>query len=288
MKKILLYVAVALVSVALAGCSAEQGTNPGSDGHPQMTIYQYAPERPLDADEGVRLRLASNGKVTEFYYLFELLSEKEAFLSSNSREAYMARVKTAGIRESVPESGIFEVSKGEMPNRYAISVVAVGSGQEYMTESVYNGVAWVDVVTGTYHFTILSGRSMTPPSKATLLQVDANDPTLYRFKNLFAENYSLKFRTLNLTGSDSQGEYKFCRIPVQDTPFTFTTGGVTYPVSVRDIGYWQGDDGFITEGGYESGLYTTGPVNSMFLLPQWFVAAGSLGYDYDEFVADTE
>ena len=73
----------------------------------------------------------------------------------------------------------------------------------------------------------------------------------------------------------------FFRIPEQKLPFTYSTYG---NVSIRDVGFWQGDDAYVTENGYESGIYADG---SCFICAQYYVSAGSLGLAmYDYFVAD--
>lgn len=73
----------------------------------------------------------------------------------------------------------------------------------------------------------------------------------------------------------------FFRIPEQKLPFTYSTYG---NVSIRDVGFWQGDDAYVTENGYESGIYADG---SCFICEQYYVSTGSLGLAmYDYFVAD--
>jgi hypothetical protein len=97
---------------------------------------------------------------------------------------------------------------------------------------------------------------------------------------VFGTGYHMKINLLDLKGKKSGREYTFFRVPVADTPFTYGDYGA---VSVRDIGYWQSNDAFITEGGYESGMYAD---YSCFIYIQYFVSAGNLGYDYDYFVPD--
>ena len=55
------------------------------------------------------------------------------------------------------------------------------------------------------------------------------------------------------------------------------------PINVRDVGYWQGNDAFVTEKGFESCLYED---YRCFMYAQYYVSKGSLGYNCDEFVPD--
>ena len=120
------------------------------------------------------------------------------------------------------------------------------------------------------------GQSSAP----TTLQVCTTDPTLYRFKDVFGEGYSLKINLIDKTATDSQGTYQFFRVPSTLTPYTYSSYG---NISISDIGYWQGDDTFVTDNGYESGMYAN---HNCFIMVVYTVSAGYLGYGYDEFIAD--
>ena len=65
-----LYAALAVVSaIALAACSDDEGTDPGHDSAPAVTIYSYTPGSGYNADEDVKIRIAPNSKVKDIYYL---------------------------------------------------------------------------------------------------------------------------------------------------------------------------------------------------------------------------
>jgi hypothetical protein len=87
----------------------------------------------------------------------------------------------------------------------------------------------------------------------------------------------MKINLLDLTGRDADGEYTFFRVPVAETPFQYGAYGA---VSVRDVGYWRGDDAYVTEDGYESGMYAD---YTCFVLVQYF---GSRSIGYDMFAPD--
>jgi hypothetical protein len=173
-----------------------------------------------------------------------------------------------------------EIVNDTLAGIYSITAVGVSKNGEIgkAFDFTFIGLEWTTLATGTYYF--FNSSRIGISSNPTTLQVCTTDDKLYRFKDVFAAGYSLKINLLELTGNDSQGTYTFFRVPVTATPFTYGSYGA---VSVRDIGYWQNDDTWITEAGYESGMYAD---YYCFILVQYFVSGGSLGYDYDEFVPD--
>lgn len=92
----------------------------------------------------------------------------------------------------------------------------------------------------------------------------------------------MKLNMLDLQGQDESGTYRFFRVPEMATPLSVRlTDGNSYQLSVMDIGYWQGDESFVTAGGYESGMYEDG---YCFVCVAYTVSAGTLVYGYDYFV----
>ncbi len=290
MRKIFLYFAtITLSALALTGCREELGSTPGSDGYALVTPYAYAPvDATLNPDENAALRLFSNGKAKEFYYYAELLEDKADFIDSNGEQAYKDRVVSQGTKMTVPANGLSETVVSGLAGYYAISVVALNSSgkQGPMTEVVFYGLSWTDVVDGTYTFGFLADQGVRPENVPTTLQVADQDPTIYRFKDIFAPGFGLKVALLDQTGSDADGTFTYTRIPNQSTGLEYGARG---PLSVRDVGYWQGNDSFITEGGYHSGIYfdENGDVTYASLLPAWYISEGTLSYQtYDEFVPE--
>lgn len=288
MKKYILYTLWAAISVlALAACSDDEGTDPGTDGAPVVTIYKYSPVAPYNSDEDITLRFATNGKVRELYYFAEKKADKDAFIATNGEQAYADRVVSEGSKAAdLGENPDFETTLTGMQGLYAITAVAVGHNNARRAyEAEFLGLQWEDVVSGTYKFGILSQMGLQPVP--TMLQICTSDDTLYRFKDVFGEGSSMKLVTLpDYEGKDDDGKYVFCRVPNMSTPYEHPTYGV---IGVRDIGYMTGDLSNITEGGYESGLYLEGPnKNAAFICVQYYVSAGSLGYDYDFFTPDAD
>lgn len=285
MKRYIHILAMALFSLMLSSCVEKLGTDPDNDPAPKATIYQYAPGAGYNSDEDVAVRFVSNGKAAKIYYLVELAADKEAYIEANGEDAYIQKVISEGTEIPSESLSSHNVILTGMAGTYSISAVAAAGSQHVLSESVFYGLTWSTVSTGTYEFGILSQMGLSPVP--TELQVCESDPTLYRFKDVFKPGYSLKIVLLpNLTKKDDYGTYTFARIPVQDTGFVLGENG---PIGVRDIGYWQGDDSYVTAGGYESCFYTDGSDKGyVYVCAQYYVAAGSLGFDYDTYVPDAE
>lgn len=275
--------AVLFVSAAFMSCTEEEGTEPGNDSAPSIIVYQYATSRPNNPDNDVLVRFAANNKTEAAYYLVEKTEEKEARLSSLGEEGYKDYVVSNGTKiNGISGASNADVTITDLYGAYTISAVAVGGNAKSMSETTFTGLDWEDVVTGTYYYralkNLISYLGLT--SSSTVLQVCKTDATLYRLKDVFGTGYSLKLNLIDYQGSDDDGEYQFFRVPVTETPFTYGNYGA---VSLRDIGYWQGSDSYVTDYGYESGMYSD---YSCFLCVQYFVSAGHLGYGYDYFIPD--
>ena len=285
MKRYIHILAMALFSLMLSSCVEKLGTEPGNDPGPKATIYQYAPGSEYNSDEDVAVRVVTNGKAEKVYYFVELMSDKKDFIDKNGEDAYIKRVLSEGTQVPSESLNAYDVMLTGMAGTYSISAVAVAGSQNVLSESVFYGLSWSTVSTGTYEFGVLSQMGLAPVP--TELQVCDTDPTLYRFKDVFKPGYSLKIVLLpDLTKEDDYGTYTFARIPAQETGYSLGENG---PIRVRDIGYWQGDDSYVTEGGYESCFYTDGPEKGyVYVFAQYYVAAGNLGYDYDVYVPDAE
>ena len=84
----------------------------------------------------------------------------------------------------------------------------------------------------------------------------------------------------DLVGEDEGGVYTFFR--VKDQMISEFQGNKVY---VRDIGYWQGDDKYVTDHGFESGMYED---YSCFIYIQCHIGSTNYGYGYDYFIPDEE
>ncbi len=278
MKRFIYGIFAVTVAFFMASCTEDLGTVPGNDAGPSVVVYQYAAARPANPDNDVVIRFATNNKTTALYYLVEKTDDKAAKIASEGVEAYSDYVLKNGVKvEGASGVSNTDIALSDLYGSYTITAVAVGEGNKRSAgETVFVGLDWADVAAGTYYFTVLGDLGLA--EAPTVLQVCTTDNTLYRFKDLFGEGYSIKINMLDIQGNDAGGAYQFFRVPAQETPLTYGDYGAIF---VRDIGYWQGDDSFVTEGGYESGMYEDG---SCFVFVQYYVTAGNLGYDYDYFV----
>lgn len=270
-----------LAAITLASCSDDEGTNPGSDSNPVITIYQYDATKPNNPDNDVVLRLAANSKTTEAWYIAEKTTEKEARIASLGESGYQDYVISNGTKiDGIDGTSNVDITLTDLYGAYTITIVAVNGGQKTSAETTFTGLEWEDVVAGTYRFGASPdlNEALGLTTVPTVLQICTTNDKLYRFKDVFGDGYSLKLNLIDIKGSDEDGEYQFFRVPIAETSYIFGNYGT---VSVRDIGYWQGNDAFVTENGYESGMYAN---YSCFVYIQYFVSGGNLGYGYDYFI----
>jgi hypothetical protein len=289
MKKYIYGLFVALLATAtMTSCVEDEGTEPGNDSNPAITIYQYKVSKPYNVDNDVSLRFAANNKTTEAYYLVEKTTDKDARIASLGNDAYMDYVVSNGTKLSeISGESVADAMLIDLYGEYTITAVAVGAGAKTSSATVFTGLDWADVAVGTYSFSsTIVGRTGVS-SSPTVLQVCTTDANLYRFKDICKNEegngkggYHLKINLIDQKDTDADGEYQFFRVPAQETSFTYGSYGA---VNVRDIGYWQGSDAWVTDNGYESGMYAD---HSCFIFVQYYVSGGSLGYNYDFFIPD--
>ncbi|MDR2125509.1 MAG: hypothetical protein LBP63_01595 [Prevotellaceae bacterium] len=295
MKKYIFRLFGALLAMAIiTSCSEEQGTIPGNDSNPAITVYQYNASKPFNVDNDVVIRFATNNQTTEAYYLVEKTIDKDARTASIGRYAYMDYVIANGTKiDGISGESVAEVTLTDLLGSYTVTAVAVNGSAKTSGSTVFAGLDWKTVTTGTYRFyyPTITGKASIP----TTLQVCTTNDRLYRFKDVFGTGYHMKINLLDLTGSDDNnkisghsGIYTFFRI--LETPTSFTYGDAGNAVSVRDIGYWQKNDAWVTEYGLESGMFED---YTCFICIQYFTEAGSIAYtgydgmnDYDEFIPD--
>lgn len=273
--------ALLMAAATITSCTEEAGTEPGNDSKPSVVLYKYEVSRPYNADNDVALRFAANSKTESVYYLMEKSSEQESHVSSMGEEGYWDYVVSNGTKvDGLSGASTADLTLTDLYGAYTITAVAVGGNQKAGASTTFTGLDWNDVVKGTYYFgaskNLIAAAGLT--ANPTTLQVCTTDATLYRFKDVFGEGYSMKIVLLpDYKATDADGEYTFFRVPRAETPYTYGSYGA---VGVRDVGYWQGSDAWVTDNGYESGMYAD---YSCFVCVQYFVSAGNIGYGYDFF-----
>lgn len=275
MKKYIYGLLVALVSVAMfTACSADEGTDAGTDSNAHVTLYSYTAPQPYDADCDAYIRVAANSATTEAYALAELASEKEANVAKLGESGYADYVVSNGKKlDEINGSSTQEVAFQNLPaGENVITIVAVGKGGKFASSVNFNSVTWSDVVAGTYSFGVKSINSVYAANTETTLQVCDNDSKSYRFKNLYGTGNHLLLTAVS-TGSDDDGEYTMFKITSQATALTYGSYGT---INVRDVAEWQNDDSYL-----DCVIYNDSHMGSFWV--QYFVTAGNLGYGYDTF-----
>lgn len=279
-----LYVLACLALVAtLASCEKDKyGTDAGNDSAPNVVLKAFSAELPNDPDCDAVVRFAANNVTTDVYYLAELKSQKEE--RNLSDEAYADYVVSNGTKLTVdknPFDGSY-VADAIIKNLYyenIITAVAVGKGEKTVSSIAFTGLKWNTLCTGTYTFVNSFSKGLVGATKGdVILQQQDADKTQYRLKNLFGLGQNLNFFTIGKTGSDKNGNYQFVRIKAQSTGLTHSKYGA---ISIRDIGYWQGDDTMVTDGGFESRLYED---YNCTIYSQYYVSVGNAGYQKEYFV----
>jgi hypothetical protein len=262
----------------MTSCTVEEGTVPGNDKEPNVVLYSYTVKKPYNEDNDIALRLAFNNQVESAYYLAEKASEKDSRVASMGEDGYMDYVVSNGTKIG-EVTGNTDLTLTDMYGKYAITIVAVNGAKKASASTEFTGLEWNDVVTGTYYFGVIP--AVTGESTSTTLQICTTDNTLYRLKDVFGKDSHMKIQLLpDYTATDDDGTYTYFRIPATETPFT--DAGTT--IGVRDIGYWQGSTAWITDNGYESGMYED--YNCFFYIQ--YYAAKSKGYKKEYFVPDVE
>ena len=269
----------------MTSCSEEDGTNPGNDSKPVVTIYKYDSSNSFDAgddydaDVDCCLRLAANSVSEAVYYIAEPTETYNANLAELGLEGYKNYVVSDGTKvEDLKGAGEYDLVLKNLKGAYTIAVVAVKGSTKTLSTTTFEGSNWETVAVGTYYFSVLGNLGLGN-AEGVQLQRLATDETTWRFTNVFGNGRHMNITMMpGYTGEDEDGEYNFFRVPSQQTGLSYGSYG---EISVRDIGYWQGDDAFVTVGGYESGMYED---YSCFIYVQYFVSAGSLGYNYDYFI----
>ena len=279
------FIAAVLVGLSFSSCIEKVGTEPGNDPLPAVIVYGYAPSSEYDSDTDQRIRFVSNGKVSKAAYIVEKAADKKSFIDSNGAAAYMDKVLREGTSISFSSDGVVETTVTNMTGDYEITAVASDGSQNTMRSVKFSGIPWDpnSAIKGTYYLARanIQGALGANAFPATL-QRHETDKTLFRIKDAFGSGSKITIRLMDKKGVDDDGySYTFFRIPEQATVFSYSSYGT---VSVRDVGYWQGDDSWVTDSGYESGMYDDG---YCFLCIQYYVTAGSLGLAmYDSFVPD--
>lgn len=287
MKKYIYTLIVLLAGVTfLSSCEKVEGTLPGNDTLPYAAVYTSAVTAPNDPDVDVAVRFAVNNATAELYYFAETQAKKEARnLPESEYPNYVIehgqKITDFKVNESDGASIADVVIKNLEGGENVISAVAVNGDAKTISAGSFFSYTWSDVCVGEYYFANATVANLAGAKSVTCtLQKNDFDDTKYRLIGPFGTSAKLPINLLpDYTGKDGGENYIFARVPDTATGLNHPSYG---SVGVRDIGYWQKNDAFITEGGYESEFFPDS--YHMWLYVQYYVSAGNLGYNYDEFV----
>lgn len=287
----------AFTAALFVACSADDGgATPGGDSQPVATMYSYATSLPYNVDNDIRIRLAVNDQVKELYIFAEKTEDFKTNLSELGEEGYKNYVIENGTKVDDLSENFVDTIFTDLYGEWTISGVTVSGGKKQLYQTTFLGLDWEDVVTGTYYPNILQKKELFD-NVSTTLQVCTTNDKLFRFENLYGEGYSMKFSVTDIQYEDEDGVYNIARVATHRTPLTYYYAPLDEygPVSFRDVGEWQGNDAFVTDYGYECGIYLpeNGGDYTAFFMLQFFASysAGTLnlGYNaYDFFIPDAE
>lgn len=279
MKKSAYILSIALLGLFAASCEVQEGTVPGSDGKPQVTIFQYTPSSEYNSDEDIKIRFVKNKQTTSAKFLVELTKDKAAAIETDGEKAYIEKVLSTGTDIVFTDEGIADTLFTGLANFYDITVVAINGGKKELCSSTFEGLAWKPGKKGTYYFGGARIQSdFGAASASTEIQQCESDSTLYRFKDLYAPGRSLKFK---LTDDDPEdtgtyGLIRYFRVERQSTPIVDPTYG---PIDVIDFGYSLGDKYFYD---YGYNCYKYDDDDYCVLQVRYLVSAGALVNAYGD------
>lgn len=267
------YMLLLAAAPMLWSCSDEMGENPGSDPDPVVTIYTYEPtEEGSNPDNDVRIRFATNSKVTSVKYLLIpgdslAMSDAEITQMVESQGTTVANLGADGNAE-VTVSGI----KG------AVNIAAVANGSKLSNLVKFTGLEWTLVKPGTFAFGPQTPSTVPVSATECTLEICTTDTLLYRLNSIFGEGTSLKLEVIDTWYKDEFGDFQLFRFKQTKTPWEYGNYGL---MSVRDVGYWQNNAAYVNAlTSYCNYLYTDGYID---ICMQWNVPAGNCGYGYSSF-----
>ena len=175
---------LALAAVVFTGCKEEYGTEPGNDGTPVGTVYQYKVGDGYNADNDCLFRVATNAAVSEGYYLAELKSAKEARKMTEGE--YADYVVANGKKVDVKPSDYKDVYVTDLHGLYSITVVAVNGGTKTSQSIDFEGLDYKAFGTGTYTSEMFG-------NIGTVNVEYSEVGNRYRIKDLWAEGHGFSF-----------------------------------------------------------------------------------------------
>lgn len=175
---------LALAAVVFTGCKEEYGTDPGNDGTPVATVYQYTVGEGYNSDNDCHIRVATNAAVNGVYYLSELKSAKEARKMTEAQ--YNDYVVANGKKVEIKASDYKDIYVTDLHGFYAITVVAVNGNQKTSQSVEFTGLDYKKLGTFPYASEFFGDLGK--------VEVEYSEVgNRYRIKNLWTDGYGFSF-----------------------------------------------------------------------------------------------
>jgi hypothetical protein len=272
MKHSIINYAWALLGLAfMAACTDEQGTEPGNDNTVVATIYQLDAKDPLNPDNDMLLRVATNNKTEAVYYAGIPKAEFETKMQQGGEEAIKDFVIASGTKvKDLSGGAVADVAVEGMTGEYKVAVVATGAGARALKVFDFIGLSWSDMATGTYTFALVSfGENKEKVIKDVVLQKCENREGLYRLNKVYNGSNNIKFTLLNAV----QDDYQFVTVPTQATALN--------GVYIRDLATKENNQAFATDETKGCKLYND---NRVRLVLNYFTEGKEYGAVVETFV----
>lgn len=252
----------------MTSCSADEGTEPGGDSKAYVLTNTYSVAPPLDADADFKVRVSTNSATESAYILLEKHADYSKHIAELGQEGYNDFVvKNGGLVKGVKGQSEVDTLFYGLKGEYMATVVAVNAkGQAQAADSVsFNGIIWNKVCDGKYYFNADIAPIVGKESADCELDVDANNPSSYRIKNVYGQGYNLKFKKAKNGSTDKEGNaFNYIVVPKFSTGLTYKTLGTVYMTDAYTL---TGSADYL-----KNGIYAD---NSLFICTVYSVSAGN-------------
>ena len=139
--------------LAFTACTEEEGSTPGGDSQPSMSVVELTAAAPLNPDNDCVLRILTNNRVKEVYYLAETTATKEARgLSDDAYADYVVANGTKLTLDTDLQTGgqYSDLTIINLHGLYSVAVVAVNGNTKTMQIKAFAGLDYQPLGTGTY------------------------------------------------------------------------------------------------------------------------------------------
>ncbi len=243
--------AVLFMAAITTSCSEDEGTEPGGDPQPVVTLYQYAVSTAegYNPDNDTHLRVAVNNRVECIYYLVEPTTTRDAYVQSNGEEAYYRYVVDNGTRADATD-GIAELYITGIHGENTITVVGVGSfdGALSAASATFLGYVWNTVTTGQVCAPIMDGTTAFTWADGFTLQQREDNPNIYRIQNLYGAGYNLIINVQSEAQTETDDYYgedgvsfRLVTLTTLGTPYSTSDG----QLSLSDCATYMNDAGYL-------------------------------------------